>query len=81
MSITRMHLSRPYQYPEAIIPNYIAWIIPSPLGLGPGIHPSGVGIHCPDCGIREIDVVGIVSFGISAFGMDRDVEPIFVQCV
>ena len=53
--------------PNAIIPNYIAWIIPSPLGPGPGIHPSGVGIHCRDWGIREIDVVGVVSFGISVF--------------
>ena len=26
-------------------------------------------VHCRDCGIREIDIVGIASFGISAFGI------------
>ena len=35
--------------------------LPGPLDLGPGIHPSGVGIH-------HAQQFGINAFGINAFG-------------
>ena len=48
---------------------YFPWsFLPSPLSLGQGIHPSGVGIH-RDNGIRETDMVRLMKVGKHVLGI------------
>ena len=52
---------------NAVIPTYLfrsGWILPSLLGLGPRIHPSGVGGALSGLGIQEIDDSGLYQSGL-----------------
>ena len=61
-----------YNPNNVIIPNAViltsffwsGWILPSPLGPSPGIHPSGVGAALLGLGVWEIENLGLYRSGL-----------------